>query len=231
MSPTLIVALVVLAAVAAASLIARGVAAHRARQRSAREALERLGFRPCPDQKTWLEETIARIENNKDHRYEVRDPMRLGTDPVTTVYHYLKRRNDSDREQVLAEDEILFRLERPSSAGLALVVKPAGVASGLAARIIGAVATGPWDAQPDDLARLELPPELKDTNVLGALGPPGARLYDLIDARTLSVVQGFGDAGAMMVHFRDDWCTVSEAGDRIPFNVGELVGRVRPLIT
>jgi hypothetical protein len=231
MSPILIVALVVLAAVAAASLIARAVASHRARVRAAREALEAIGFRACPDQKAWLEETIARIENNKGFHYVVKDPMRLGNDPATSVYHYTKVRNDSDRENPVAEDEVLFPLKRPSAAGLSLVMKPAGVGSGGPARLLAAVATAPWDAQPDDLARLELPPELKDTNILGALAPRGARLHDLVDSKTLGVVQGFGDAGALMVHFRDNWCTVSETGSRIPFQVGEIVSRVRSLTT
>jgi len=54
MSTITIILLVALAAIAAATLIARGVAAHRAQQRAAREALERLGFRPCPEEKVWL---------------------------------------------------------------------------------------------------------------------------------------------------------------------------------
>ncbi len=231
MPAPLIVVLAGLVAVAAVALIARSVASHRANRRAAREALERLGFRPCPDQKDWLQETIGRIENNKGYRYEVGDPMRLGSDPAVAVYHYVKVRHEATRERFVDGEEILFPLKRPSSAGLVLVVKPAAIASGVAARIVGAVATGPWDVQPDDLSRLELPPELKGTNILGALAPPGARFYDLIDAKSLSAVQGLGDAGAMMVHFRDDWCTVSQTSGRIPFNVSELVSRVRPLLS
>jgi hypothetical protein len=96
--------------------------------------------------------------------------------------------------------------------------------------MIGAVATAHWDAQPDDLQRLELPPDLKDTNLLGALGQPGASLYDLIDTSTLSVAQGLGDTGGMMIRFRDGWCSVASASAQIPFRLEELVARIRPLL-
>ncbi|MGH7391020.1 MAG: hypothetical protein ACREM3_16410 [Candidatus Rokuibacteriota bacterium] len=96
--------------------------------------------------------------------------------------------------------------------------------------MLGAIATGPWDAQPDDLRRLELPPDLANTNLVAALGPAGAGLYDLIDSRTLSVVQGLGDAGGMFVRCREAWCAVSSTSAQIPFRVTALVARIRPLL-
>jgi hypothetical protein len=68
--------------------------------------------------------------------------------------------------------------------------------------MMGAIATGPWDAQPDDLHRLEIPLDLKDSNLVGALGPRGANLYDLVDTNMLSVVKGLGDSGGI-VRLRD----------------------------
>jgi hypothetical protein len=68
------------------------------------------------------------------------------------------------------------------------------------------------------------------TNVLGALGPPGASLYELVDPGTLSVVQGLGDAGGIFVRFRDAWCGVAGPSRQIPFKVEELVARLRPLL-
>lgn len=88
----------------------------------------------------------------------------------------------------------------------------------------------PWDVQPDDLQRLELPPDFKDTNLVGALVPPGVSLYNLIDMSTLSVVQGLGDAGGMIVRFRDSWCSVASASAQIPFRLEELIARIRPLL-
>jgi hypothetical protein len=121
-------------------------------------------------------------------------------------------------------------VRRRSNAGVVLTVKPTSLAPGLATRMLGAVATGPWTTQPDDLKRLELPVDLKDTNLLGALGPPGASLYDLVDAGVLSVVQGLGDAGALLIRLRDDWCAVEAGHWQVPFRVDEIVARVRPLL-
>ena len=223
----LIFALVGLVAVV---LLVRSIAVQRQRTKARKAALEQLGFRPCPEQKAWLEETIASIENNQGFRYEVRDSKRLPGEP--TVYYYVKtRRSDDGDERVpMVEEEILFPLKRPTKGGLVLTVKPSSLAPGLATRMMGAVATGPWDAQPDDLQRLDLPPDLKDTNLVGAMGPPGAKLYDLVDASTLSVVQGLGDAGGLFVRFRDSWCSVSSAGWEIPFRLDDLVARIRPLL-
>ncbi len=194
-----------------------------------KDALEQAGFRPCLDQKLWLEETVTRIENNRGYRYQVRDPKRLAGD--RPVYFFVKVRGRRfDRDEVFAEEEILFPLKRPSGDHLVLTVKPSSRAPGLATRLVGAVATGPWDAQPDGLGRLELPPDLKDSNLIAALGPPGASLYDLLDSRILSVVQGLGDAGGMSVQFHDDWCTIASASAQIPFRVDEVVARIRPLL-
>ncbi len=218
----------VLAGLLVVALVVWSVTAQRRREQALKESLGQLGFSPCLDRKSWLEGTIAGIENNQGYRYEVRDPKWLaGSSPV---YYYVKRRQRAAHEDSMAEEEILFALKRPSPGGLVLIVKPSSLAPGLATRMLGAIATGPWDAQPDDLRRLELPPDLRETNLVGALGPPGVSLYDLIDTRVLSVVQGLGDAGGMFVRFRDGWCAVASTSAQIPFRVDELVARIRPLL-
>lgn len=226
--PTYMILILILAGLLVVGLSFRGIAGHRRRREAHRVAVERLGFRPCPEEKSRLEQTVTRIENNSGYRYEVRDPSRLAGEP--TVYYYIKRRHRDPREDAFAEEEILFSLKRPSAGGLVLTVKPSSFAPGLATRLMGAVATGPWDVQPDDLHRLELPADLKNTNVVGALGPRDGSLYDLIDSRTLSVVQGLGDAGGMTVRFRDSWCSVASLGAQAPFRLDQLVSRIRPLL-
>ncbi|MGH9784502.1 MAG: hypothetical protein ACRD88_09975 [Terriglobia bacterium] len=221
----LIFALVGLVAVV---LLVRSIAVQRQRTQARKAALEQLGFRPCPEQKGWLEETVASIENNRGFRYEVREPRRLAGEQA--IYYYVKKRHSDEERVPMVEEEILFPLKRPTKGSLALTVKPSSLAPGLATRMMGAVATGPWDAQPDDLQRLDLPPDLKDTNLVGAMGPPGAKLYELVDASTLSVVQGLGDAGGLFVRFRDSWCSVSSTGWEIPFRLDEIVARIRPLL-
>lgn len=218
----------VLVGLAAIGFLVWSLAGQRRRHQARKAALEQLGFRPCVDRQTWLEETVTRIENNRGYRYEVREPKRLSGEPA--VYYYVKMRHRFPQDDAVREEEILFPLKRASAGGLVLAVKPSSLAPGLATQVLGALATGPWDAQPDDLRRLELPPDLKGTNVVAALGAPGANLYDLVDARTLSVVQSLGDAGGMFVQCRDAWCSVASASAQIPFRVEELVARIRPLL-
>jgi hypothetical protein len=198
------------------------------RSGEAKETIRRLGFVPCPEKKAWLEETITRIENNRGYRYEVREPKRLPGDP--TVYHYVKRRYSDENDEPMVEEEILFAVKRGAPGPVVLAVKPSSLPPGVATRLIGAVATGPWDAQPDDLQRIEIPRDLKETNLLGALGPAGAALYDVADASTLALAQQIGDAGAMFVRFRESWCTVSSTSAQIPFRLDDLIARVRPIL-
>lgn len=220
--PYLLAAAVLLALVA----VVRGVRGQRARQKALAQGLERLGFRPCPDETDHLQETIRQIENNAGYRCRVRGPRRMGRAPV---YYYLKTRDRHDEEPVL-EEEVLFGLARPTSGGLVLVVKPSSLPAGLATRVLGSMATGAWDSQPDDLTRLELPRELRETNIVGALGPAGSGLHDLVDPGTLSVVQGLGDAGAMIVRFRGAWGSAASGSRQIRFRVEEIVSRIRPLL-
>ncbi len=224
-SNTLVLAAVVLVV---AAIVVWVVTAHRKQRQAREELLERAGFRPCPEEKGTLEALVTRITNDRHNSYVVEQPRRTAAEPP--VYYYVRVREGDADEERHAGEELLFRVRRRSTAGVVLIVKPSSIAPGLATRMLSAVATGPWDTQPDDLKRLELPPDLKDTNLLGALGPPGARLYDLIDAKTLSVVQGLGDAGGMTVHFRDEWCAIEAGHRRIPFRVDELIARMRPLL-
>jgi len=184
------------------------------------------------DRKGWLEETVTAMERNEGYRYEVRDPRRLTG--AREVYYYKKRRHgNSTEDESFDEEAILFPLKRASSEGLLLVVKPSAIGPGFASRVLSTVATASWDAQPDDLERIEIPPDLKNTNLLGALGPSGARLYDLVDPGTLSVVQRLGDLGAMSILFRDGWCAIGSGGGVSggpPFRVGELISHIRPLL-
>jgi hypothetical protein len=220
---------IALVGLVAAALLLWTVTAKRRSDQAQRRIAEQAGFRPCPEQKDWLEETVTRVECNRGFRYEVRDPRRLAGEPA--VYYYVKVRHSDRRESVpLAEEEILFPLKRRSADALVLTVKPSSLAHGFATRMIGAVAAGPWDAQPDDLERLDLPRDLTGTNVVAALGPPGANLYDLVDSRTLSVVQTLGDAGALSLQFRDAWCTVSGLGEQVPFRLDQVLASIRSLL-
>jgi hypothetical protein len=209
-------------------LLAWGIASDRRRHRAQLASLDQLGFHACPEEKDRLQETVTRLESNRGYAYTLREVRRLARDP--RVYYYVKVRSRGDDELPLVEEEILFPLNRPSRAGLTLIVKPTSLPAGPAARFLGAFATAARDTQPDDLQRLELPPDLRQTNLMGALAAPGTTLYELIDPGTLSVVQGLGDAGGMFVRFRDDLCTVSSTSRQVPFKVQDLMARLQPLL-
>ena len=219
--------LILIGAVALALLI-WSLVVQRGRNQAQKAQWKQLGFQPCPAEKAWLEEMVARLEQNRGYRYEVRDPQRMPGEPA--VYCYVKVRHQYPHETPVAEEEVLFPLKRPAAAALLLTVKPSAIAPGLATKMLAALATCAWDAQPDDLQLLDIPLALKDTNLLAAMGPPGASIYDLVDSGTLSVVQGLGDCGAMFVQFRDGWCAVASTHSQTPFRLVELISRIRPLL-
>ena len=219
---------IALGVLAVLGLVGWAAMAHARGRRARVHALERLGFRPCPQEEESLRQTVSALARNRRYEFEIREPRRLSL-RGKELYYYHKVRLRHDSEPVI-EEELLFSLERDSQAGLVLILKPTSLAPGLATRMIGLLATGAWDSQPDDLQRLDLPPDLQGTNLVGALGPTGAGLYDLVSAGTLSVVQGLGDAGGMVVRFRGDWCSVAGTGAPIPFRLEELVARLQPLL-
>jgi hypothetical protein len=220
--------LALIGAALAIPLVVWGVRAHRENQRARKAELERLGFRPCPDRKSWLEAALASIENNQEYRYEVREPRKLAGD--SAVYYYTKVRDERHpRDHAFVEEEVLFTLKRLSRDGVVLVVKPSSLKHGFATRALSAVAAGPWDTQPDDLARLEIPADLQGGNLVAAMGPPGARLYDLVDAGTLAVFLNAAGAAVISVCCRDEWCTITHVGAG-SFPVGDLLSRIRPLL-
>jgi hypothetical protein len=218
----------VLIGLAVAGFIAWAVTSTVRQSRARKAALDRLGFTPCPDRKAWLEERITRMEANAGDRYEVGEPRRLPGDPE--IYYYVKTRHGSGDESAFAEEEILFPLERASTGPLRLVVKPSSIPSGLAARMLGSIAKMPARGRSDGLQGLELPRDRSDKNLVAALGPVGASLYDLVDGSTLGVLEGLGDAGALFVNVRDGWCGVASPTSQVPFRVDQIVARIRPIL-
>lgn len=222
---------IVVIAVVAVGLFIWTMAVRGARLRRNTAALLQLGLRSCPEETDWLRETVSRVENNAGFRYEIRDPMRSSREPKYYFYVKIRHRDAHVDTPSVALEEILFPVERRRLGPLALTVKPSALAPSLASRLIGSLAAAPWDARPDDLNALKLPPDLERTNVIAALGPSGASLYDLIDATTLNTIQGLGDAGGLFVHLRDGWCTVSGNSSQIPFRLPELVAQIESLLS
>jgi hypothetical protein len=201
----------------------------KSRQAKAAQArkLEHMGFTPCHQETGTLVERVTSLENNSEYRYRIENPLGASFNG-SAVYFYTKSRHRQGH--IVAADEFLFPLKRPSEQGLLLFVKPTEVPDGTATTLIGAVATGAWDSQPDDLTKLEIPVELRGTNLIGVLGPAGTSLYDLFDTRTLPLVQKVGDAGALSVMCRGEWCSLSSPSARMPLDLDRIVPIIRELV-
>jgi hypothetical protein len=210
-------------AVVIAVVMIRGRASRAARL----QRLAEMGFSAAPDEKETLAERITGMENNTGYHYSVAQPMRANLSGKD-VYFYQKSRHRSGSSY--AAEELLLPLSRPSEAGLMLFVKPSDIPAGTATKLIGAVATGAWDAQPDDLAKLAIPVDLQGTNLVGAMGPAGASLYDLIDADRLSRMLGAGDCGAFIILCRGDLCSMSSPSHQMPLDLDKAVPFIRDLI-
>jgi hypothetical protein len=209
------------------ALVAWLVLKNRASTAARARKLELLGFLPCAAEAGTLADRVTWLENNAEYQLSVENPMRASLQGKTSYYDSKSRRRHG---QVTATEELLFPLTRPSSDGFMLFVKPSNLPAGTATRLIGAVASGAWDSQPDDLTKLDIPIELEGSNVIGAMGPAGASLYDLIDSQTLTVLQQVGDGGALIVRGRGEWCSLSGPGGRFPFNVDKLWPLIQRLV-
>lgn len=218
----------ILFGVAFAALVAWVVRKGKADRAARIQMLSRMGFSPCPAQAETLAEQVARHENSSEYRYRVVDPMRGSLDGGS-VWFYVKER--ARHGQVVTAHELRFPLHRSSAEGLVLFFKPSALRPGTSATLIGSLATSGWDAQPDDLTRLDVPVELQQSNLIGVLAPAGASLYDLIDSKHLTAMQSVGDYGVLVVTCRGEWCSFASSTTRMQFNLERLWPVVQQLVT
>jgi hypothetical protein len=199
----------------AAWAIARGRADAAARVRT----LVAMGFAPAPADAETLAAEVARHENNSEYRYCVAEPMRASVEG-RPVWFYAKER--ARQGQVVSAHELRFPLRRPSAEGLVLFYKPTALARGTTVTLIGNLATGGFDSQPDDLTRIDVPVDHAQGNLIGALGPAHASLHDLIDAKALAALEPVGDFGVLVVTCRGDWCTLASSTTRMALDLARL---------
>ncbi len=211
-----------------AALVAWVVVKGRADRAARVQALCRMGFAPCPSEAKALAEQVARHENNSEYRYRVEDLLRTSLDGKS-VWFYAKER--ARQGHVVATHEFRFPLDRNSPEGLVLFFKPSALRPGTSATLIGNLATSGWDAQPDDLTRLEVPVELQQSNLIGILAPAGVSLYDLIDSKDLAAMQQVADFGVLVVICRGNWCSLASSTTRMDLDLERLWPVVQQLVT
>ena len=212
----------------------------RAIEAARQRTLAQLGFAPCPDRKPFLDEIVCRIEGPRDlspptseysdgvwgFSYSVENPLEASLNERPVFWYTKHGRRGRDRS---VSQELLFQLNRPSGEALTLFFKPSALPAGMATRWIGAAATAAWDMQSDDLSKLSIPVDLQGSNLMGALGPPGRSLYDLMDPPTLSTMQQFGDHGGTVPRCRGQWCSVESGTGRMSLNLPSLWDLIRSL--
>ena len=66
--------------------------------------------------------------------------------------------------------------------------------------------------------------------LVGALGPAGFSLYDLIDATTLSQMLGAGDCGALIVLCRGELCSLGSPSGQMPLELEKATPFLRDLL-
>jgi len=202
-----------------AALVAWILVKGRADRRARIQTLFRMGFAPFSADAETLAEQVARFENNSEYRYRVEDPLRasLAGGPV---WFYIKER--ARQGHVVTAHEFRFRLDRDSSEGLVLFFKPSALRPGTSATLIGSLATSGWDSQPDDLTRLEVPVELRQSNLIGILAPANASLFELIDSKDLAALQSVADFGILVVTCRGGWCSFANSTTRMDLDLERL---------
>jgi len=220
-----------LVATVVGALIVYSIVASSVKRRATRLALERLGFRPCPDETGRILEALRRIEGDPELSCDVRDLRKL--DERSPIYHFTKVIHRGKGHDPVTEQEILFPMRRASRDGCVLVVKPTALGRGFATRLIATLVTKMNAGAKDGLERLhrlQLGAEYANGNLIAALGPRDARVFDLIDGPTVDVAKGLGDLGVLEVRFRDAWCSLTSGGTSLPFRLEPIVARIRGLL-
>jgi len=219
--PFILFAVVFAAVVVVALAKGRGHTAARAR------TLSEMGFAPASEDAESLAAEVARQENDSEYRYRVSEPMRATVDGKP-VWFYTKER--SRQGWTVSAFEFRFPLRRPSAEGLVLFYKPTDLAAGTTVTSTGSLATEGFDAQPDDLTRLEIPVDIQQGNLIGVLGPAHGSLYELIDNKALAALEPVADHGALVVNCRGGWGSLASSTIRTRFDVAELWLIVRQLV-
>lgn len=214
--------------IACTALVGWLVVKGRADRAARIQTLHRMGFAPCPSEAETLTERVTHHENNSEYCYRVEDPLRASLDGKS-VWFYVKER--ARQGHIVVAHEFRFPLDRNSSEGLVLFFKPSALRPGTSATLIGNLATSGWDAQPDDLTRLDVPIELQQSNLIGVLAPAGATLHDLIDSKHLAAMQQIADFGVLAVTCRGDWCSFASSTTRMDLDLERLWPVVQQLVT
>jgi hypothetical protein len=198
----------------------------RARRLERKRELSRMGFHPSPEETERLVDIVTTVENNSTYWYSVDHAMKSVVDGKP-CYVYTKLR--MQRTRVEAAEELLVSLTRPSREGLLLLVATSASPLRSVRQWAETLHPGVRHWHPSDLSALELPRGVDSGSILGAFGPLGTALTDLIDIQAFDRIKDLGELGVSTITCRDDWCSFSAATSRTILDVKGLLSLFREL--
>ena len=187
------------------SLIIWSMAKHGKKEKALKNFLAGIGFIPCNKEEKALAEKVTFIENNSEYAYSVRKPMKVSQEDIH-VYFYIKERRRSGDLHV--SEEFLLTVNRQTSRPFQIYLKPTSLKEGMATNLLRSVTTTGWDSQSDDLVKIELPADLKKSNILGVMGPKNCSFYDLFDSDALSLLVHGADNDVFTIRCRGNLCSI-----------------------
>ena len=185
-------------------LLIWGTIKNSKKEKALKKLLTNIGFVSCDKEKKALAEKITLLENNSEYAYSVRKPMKV-TQGDSHIYFYIKdrrRRGDLD-----VSEEFLFTINRKTNLPFQIYLKPTSLEEGMTTRLLRSVTTTGWDSQSDDLVKIELPPDLQNSNILGVMGPKDCSFYDIFDSTALSLLVHGADNDVFTIRYRGNLCS------------------------
>jgi len=167
--------------------------------------LTNAGFVACEKEKESLAEKVRLLENNQEYSYSIRAPMKCRHDDAEVYYYSKSRRRGGD---VHAAQEFLLTVKRTSTLPFQVYLKPSSIKEGMATKLLRSTATTGWDTQADDFVPLELPRELRESNILGLMGLSNCRVYDMFDSAAISLLGQAGNHDIFTIRCRGDLCSI-----------------------
>lgn len=210
------------------ALVAWSLAHHRARSARRVRALAELGFTPCNSETEALGERVVRLANCSRYDHRVLAPQRATLEGRAVYWYFAEMRRQGE---TASSEQILLPLARRVPDALILYYKPSALARGARSALIAKIATGPWDTRADDLVPLDIPIDHQQGNLIAAMAPAGASLYDLIDRKTLALLEPVADHGALAVTCRGSDCSLTSSGTSASLDAAALWPIVRELVT
>jgi hypothetical protein len=171
---------------------------------SRRRFLLQNGFTSCRDDKDALEARVRELIGDPRTCIQVLCPHRrlLQGRPV----HFFTLHQRRDGQDGSAARVFLLALPRRTDLPCLLFLKPEGLKEGWVTRGLRALIKVRSGNCAGGLAPLRLPEGPEPGNLLGAVGPRGASIHDLIDRAALRVLLDGGGAGFLTVHLRGNDC-------------------------